>query len=53
MTNTLETIIIEDLKITILRNDGTKEIFFKDKPNYSKGSQWIMFEEEKYFLKQD
>jgi hypothetical protein len=53
MTKLHSKIIIEDIRITIVHNDGTKEIFFKDKPNYSKGSQWIMFDEEKYFLKQD
>lgn len=53
MSETLGTIVFEEEKIILKYNEGYKEIFLKDKADYSEGSQWILWKEEKYFLKQD
>lgn len=53
MEKTLGTLIVEDNKIILEHNDGTKEIFLKDKPDYSKGSQWFDYNGERFFLKQN
>ena len=53
MSQTLGTLIEDGNLITLEYYEGFKEIFDKDKPNYSEGSQWITWNGERYFLKQD
>lgn len=53
MSETLGTIIFEEEKIILKYDEGYKEVFIKDKPDYSEGSQWIDLKNERYFLKRD
>jgi hypothetical protein len=53
MNEALGTLILDGEKIILSYYDGYKETFERNKPNYSEGSQWIIWNEEKYFLKQD
>lgn len=51
MNKTLGTLIFEEEKLILKYDDGVKEIFCKDKIDYTKGAQWIDFGGERYFLK--
>lgn len=51
MNRTLGTIIVEEEKIILEYVEGKKEIFLRDKIDYSQGAQWIDFGGERYFLK--
>ena len=53
MSQTLGTVIVEGEKIILNYYEGYKEVFEKNKPNYTNGAQWIVWNEEIYFLKQD
>lgn len=53
MENTLGSISFQDEKIVLKYNEGYKETFERNKPDYSEGSQWIEWDGEKYFLKRN
>jgi len=51
MNKTFGTLIIEEDKLILKYNEGHKEIFLKEKIDYSTGAQWVDFRGERYFLK--
>ena len=53
MKKSLGSIKIHEEKIIVEYDYGLKQVFEKDKPNYSVGSEWITWEGERYFLKKD
>jgi len=51
MSEVLGTIVLDGNKIILEYYEGYKEVFLKDKPDFSEGSQWIEWKGNRYFLK--
>lgn len=52
MSETLGTIIFGENKIVLKYNDGYKEVFEKEKSSGNDSSQWIVWNGERFYLKE-